>query len=1345
MNRLLSGLFLAILCGLTFSTERASAADSTKNRIRIRKKSHLSRQAPEESEEYNAERMELLAVKRRNLILDIRRFIRDARDADQKAELNLRLGGLYMEDYYSGLAKAQVVYDRQLKEYNANKKGRRQPKFDNSEALGSLDKARAIYRDLVQRYPRHPRRDEMLYFLALANLDRGQTQEGMSYFARLTQETPGSKYVNDALVQLGDHYFDSNKFKDAEIYFDKIIAKKYRPLLAYAVYKKAWCAYNQQRTREALQNFKWVVSNEETEDVGAPVKIKGEALKDITLPFVDLRLLDDSIAFFRAQGDPHTRKGFETMAQLYFEAGEYRSAIILNEQLLAMDANYQKNPTYDISIVDALKLKGDQQGSINRLFSRLPAYMENSNWYELNAQNPGVVKEAQGAFEETARKYAFQFHAEGQKTKNEALYNIARQLYAKYIEYFPTSAHAAKVRFYLAEILYKQGQYLSAADNYFLVYKDVGAGALRLDGIRYALASLDRKLNEDRKKAGLGVISSKSTSKLKEKEDTSLELLPYAEAETKFIDISDEYLTKFPTQKDAADVLYEQAYLHYTHHELSKAYKSFWDLVQKYPKHDTAYASAGLILDILNRRKDFPKLIAACKKFLEPGIFQGKPAFRAEVSDVLRKAELKKIQLVEEKGDFKEAADQYIEYTKAYGHQDDQLFEKALYNASVDYSKAGSLMLAVETQEKFLRRFPKSSYRENMFLQVAKTYENLASLDRAATYFEAFATNYPKNAAAPTALRLAGLYYWGSGNIRKAEAVMLTYLRNGHKDTKAVEKDLLSLYDSAGALEKTLQYYLAARAQRGLPLSQYVAYSVKIAELQAQHGGGRAQIKTMEEALKVANRSTREITATPAGVEALSKLYFWVAKQKVDYFTSIKLALPQRTMEANLQKKLALMKELDKDFQRIVSLGSAEWGLASIYQTAAIYRHMAQAVMQAPVPAELTAEQIELYRGELTKQMIKPFNEKALQFATQCLDKSQEFNLLSSWTPRCYSMASELSPDHFPIARTFYLPALQTALMMPTKNESKIPIGSVKIFAYPFYSSGLFRAAPERSLAAQTTVPALYEGSRSSGDLPGVIPTPINYGALNEERQAQIKSEFESEKPADSRKGGSFAYLNLMRVVAPQRAVPLIVSAIQKDPANQALHNLLALTYLESGNLPAAKVTWLAMVARGVKNAALWNNLGIVANLEGNEMAAMDYFHEASLMDAPREALVNLGFLALKYRNGFEAKKHFEKALAIEKDDAAAQVGMAIAQLQNREMDNAKDGLLELTKKYKRDPYARLSLGYFLMDVEKESELARKVLSEYMEQQPGEDILFRQAVQETKHQPTADGSLPGIE
>ncbi len=230
-------VWLVLTLALTLVTLRsADAADeSTRNKIKIRKTSHLQAFKVDESEEYNAEKMELLAQKRHGLMLDIKRFIRDARDADQKAELNLRLGGLYMEEYYALLARDQVQFERADKEYKANPKGKKPPKFDNSDAMAGLDKAEGIYRDLLTRYPKNPRRDEMLYFLAMAALDKSHIDEGMRYFKQIYQETPNSRYGNDALVQLGDYYFDNNKFTEAQSYYEKIVAKKYKPLITYSI------------------------------------------------------------------------------------------------------------------------------------------------------------------------------------------------------------------------------------------------------------------------------------------------------------------------------------------------------------------------------------------------------------------------------------------------------------------------------------------------------------------------------------------------------------------------------------------------------------------------------------------------------------------------------------------------------------------------------------------------------------------------------------------------------------------------------------------------------------------------------------------------------------------------------------------------------------------------------------------------------------------------------------------------------------------------------------------------------------------------------------------------------
>jgi tetratricopeptide (TPR) repeat protein len=339
----------------------------------------------------------------------------------------------------------------------------------------------------------------------------------------------------------------------------------------------------------------------------------------------------------------------------------------------------------------------------------------------------------------------------------------------------------------------------------------------------------------------------------------------------------------------------------------------------------------------------------------------------------------------------------------------------------------------------------------------------------------------------------------------------------------------------------------------------------------------------------------------------------------------LKLALPQKNLEINLQRKLVLIKDLEKDYARIAGLGSAEWGLGAIFKSAAIYRSMAQEVLEAPVPAELAGEQLETYRKEVEKSLIRPFKEKALILSQQCLDKAQEFNVLSSWTPRCYSIAAELEPGRFPKVRTLYLPPLQLAVLAPNAKSSKITVGNVKSFAYPFFSFGLFNPQGDvRSTASVSQeLSVMYGQSKSLGEA-NAIPGSTSYRALIEERKDILNNALSSEKPNDTKKGVSFSYLNLLRLTNPGRAITMTLEAIQKDPQNNSLHNLLALAYLESGNMAAAKVTLYSLIARGVKNYSIWNNLGVISQMEGREPQAIDYFNEAMNFEDAKESVTNL-------------------------------------------------------------------------------------------------------------------------
>jgi Flp pilus assembly protein TadD len=164
-----------------------------------------------------------------------------------------------------------------------------------------------------------------------------------------------------------------------------------------------------------------------------------------------------------------------------------------------------------------------------------------------------------------------------------------------------------------------------------------------------------------------------------------------------------------------------------------------------------------------------------------------------------------------------------------------------------------------------------------------------------------------------------------------------------------------------------------------------------------------------------------------------------------------------------------------------------------------------------------------------------------------------------------------------------------------------------------------------------------------------------------------------------------------------------------------------------------------------MNDPAIWNNLGVVATLEGNEDAALNYFHKAIEGDnAGKEALTNLGFIALKYRNGAEAERLFGMITGpASPDSQTAAIGQWEAWLQEGKFQEARDQLAKLSQDHQDDPYARLTASYFLMDVERQAETAKQLLTAYMQNQSLEnDLQFRRALNQARQLSSSGGELP---
>jgi cellulose synthase operon protein C len=1279
-------------------------------RLRIKKISRWQ-YTPDSNEDLSKEKRLILNEKRRGLMVDLIRVLRETKREATRLEINLRLGRLYIEDYY---AQVELSYTL-AKDLDA-----KSVKDLGVKAGISLDRARSLYQYLIQYQTKSDRRDEMYYFFAVASLDKNLNKEAMDAFTILTSQYPNSQYSSDALAQLGDYYFELRQYPKAEAYYDRIIDKNYQFLSPYAYYKKAWCAYNTSRTEKSLDYFKWVIQNEKQPAAGSySMRIRQEAFQDIVLPFTDLKMVNKSIRFFHGYDATIYRTGLETMASLYYERGEYNLAITLWDNLIDYDNHFVKNTEYEANIIDAFMMKNDPESAMARLTSALPVYRDKYRNDRRTADDGR--KGPMDAFEQVLRKYSLRFHETAQKTSNPEYYRLAKLWYQRYLEFFPTTPDSPTLRHHYASLLFREGNYVDAAKNYYQVFQEAKTKELQLEGLSQTLAAWDRQLNVDRKREGLAEISFLSGTKLSESKTS--QKIPYSSHEASFMQVADEYNKQFPQSKDYPDVVYEQSYLRYIHYDFDKAYPGFSEVVSRFSDHPTAPSAVYLMIDILSRKNDYTGLITLCQNLLKHP--QG-PTLKSDIEDTLRRSELKRIQEVENKGNLELAGDEYVRYSKQYGYQDESLNEKALFNASVNYGKVNKVLKSVEMLETLMRIAPATPLRDKILLQAAKGHELLGNLTRSAQYYQEFATSYPKDQRAKNAMQVAGTYYWGGGNTALAEKAMLTSLAADPED-KLTEKNLIELYKSTSSISKIIALQDRLRSRKGILLTEWESRTLELAELQVRKHPKIAH-RLMEEAHKKAENHENVFRKTPLGVELFSKLSFWAIQEKEGRYYRMGLT--------SLENKLKLLKELEDDYAHISSLGNEQWGLAAIYRTAMAYRRLATETTQAPIPAKLSGPAREKYYAELKKSLIDPFNRKALALAAHCLDQSTQLHLYSPWTSQCYSMAVEIDPDHYPLVRTFYLPPVQTALILPDQKTSLVETGSSSYLKSPFANPEIYRTfVQDRGIASssQNSIYLRNQGVEDISSASEVIPVPLDYQMVQDDRQRQLEKAVKSQAP-DPKEMPTFAYLNLLRLTAPNEAIMVIKDTLKKDPMNPALTNLLALSYLESRNLPAAEVTWLSMISRGIKRPEISNNLGVLAILKGDERLAVNYFAEANQTETVKESRENLGFLALKYHNGVEAKKQFDSALKVQPDGATAEVGELVAQLQTQETGSLHAQLMDLTKRYSNDPFARLSASYFLLDVEGESVTAENLLQDYIkERASGEGMQpFERALQEAR-------------
>ncbi|HET7764810.1 MAG TPA: tetratricopeptide repeat protein [Burkholderiales bacterium] len=349
-----------------------------------------------------------------------------------------------------------------------------------AEGAGAREYRDAIrtYEDLLRAYPAYPGNDRVLYQLSHAYDQAGDLGRSLATLDRLVGQYPRSVYRDEAEFRRGELLFTLRRYAEAEQAYGVVIRKgSASAFYERALYMHGWSLFKQARLEEALPSFAAVLDRKL---IG---RDNGAALEDLPgLTRADRELTEDtfrvvSLSLINLQGADTVPKYFSTPPRRQYEFRVYQQLgeLYLKQDRVAdgaavFNAFARRYPTHLQSpVLQSRAIQAYQQAGFTALALEakkefVGRYGVESEFHRINGElaYARVSPYVKTHIEELARHY----HAVAQKGRKTEDYQEAARWYRAYVSSFPGDPHAPGLNFLLAESLFEDKRFATAAAEY---------------------------------------------------------------------------------------------------------------------------------------------------------------------------------------------------------------------------------------------------------------------------------------------------------------------------------------------------------------------------------------------------------------------------------------------------------------------------------------------------------------------------------------------------------------------------------------------------------------------------------------------------------------------------------------------------------------------------------------------------------------------------------------------------------------------------------------------------------------------------------------------------------------
>jgi TolA-binding protein len=892
-----------------------------------------------------------------------------------------RLVNLYLENaVYEANAEFRK-YDASYSAWErAGRKGK-SPTVNNnaSKAVWKQVATKSAY--VMKQFPNTKNADELMFNQGLALQYLGLDKESARVFSDLIQKYPNSDKSGEAYFQLGDFFFEKHDYRNATNNYKQALRYKTSRGFGWSLFKLGWCSYNLGNYPESLAYWKKTVDVASSSRQKGADQLKEEGLKDMVFAWVEIKQVEEAITYYRQHGgEKYIGKFLNQLGSALVDAGKFNEAVRVYKRYQQIFPN---NPDTPDTQKDIISLYFDLN-KFSDMWRELEAYPKMygpaSAWLAANKSDQALTDSIQVKIKDTIIYYAKVLHKSGQKDDNDGTYAEALRGYLLYLKFYPNSKEMPEVKFNMADILFVQKKYREAGRLYYEVAalgKDkaiqiIQPGnkvvSLHRDASRYMLDSYGLDFEPEYKVL------------LKLTPDFAKAPRPLSQRATSYVQACSEYIKWYPDDKKSVKEcdIYSTA-IYYRTADKEKSRKLLFNIAQKYPNEKIGPEAVEWLIPLYSG--DTKSLVQIADALLKMPSYQ-KGKLGDKLRDLKRGAEIDEIKKI---GDVAKRAKAYEDQAKKHPNSADA--DKLMYNAGVDYIKAGMVAAGIGAYAAVVKNYPKSEGYQESLLQLAKLSDKRLEFATAAGYYLAFASRFPKEKTALPAVGRACELQVALGDEKALNTCMMLAKSDpdgarGFIDRMVREAEYQRNY--AKMQQLIAQYYLKFKLT---PDERIIAFH-RI--YNAANGRGPAAQQASSEMLGAYRKANGKVGAEAS--RYVGELSFNSANTVMPRFAAMKLVGGTvDNLAASIQKKAGSIPVIDKSYNEVLNTKDAYWGVAALYQMGYARELLAYDLDNPP---SITGASIEDVKKQLAPQVAAARAEakKYYQFAVDSIGKYSVYN-----------------------------------------------------------------------------------------------------------------------------------------------------------------------------------------------------------------------------------------------------------------------------------------------------------------------------------------------------------------